>query len=534
MSSISNPDQPSWQTIAAKKRAEVAAKIPSQWRLPSHYTDKVEETSNWNVLNVPRECGVLSARELEITESYDAVALVDAIALEIYTAEEVAIAFCKRAAIAQQLTRCCTEIIFDEAIATAKDLDTYFRLHGRVKGPLHGLPISVKDGFNIKGYDSTSGYVSFIGRKAEANAPLVDILLESGAVIHVKTNIPLTLMTADSHNNIYGRVLNPHNISLTAGGSSGGEGALVAMRGSLLGIGTDIAGSIRIPALCCGTYGFKPSIGRIPSAGQAQTSRAGSPGFPACTGPLATSLRSTQLLMQTVLAAQPWNRDPGVIPVEWRTTQTRRSLTIAVIGEDTNYPFHPPVRRVLNEAVAALQKAGHRIKTLDTPSIYDASMLAFKLFTLDSTLTPLRHIEASGEPPIPSMKTSLPDFGTMQPPTLDDLWGWNAQKAEFTAQWHQIWVENDLDAIIMPGHNKTASPHDTYGYPPYTVVWNLVDWPACIIPYGKVDPSLDAVDGHDPGIYANAPCALQIVGRRFQDEHLSAVAEIINADLARK
>jgi Asp-tRNA(Asn)/Glu-tRNA(Gln) amidotransferase A subunit family amidase len=87
------------------------------------------------------------------------------------------------------------------------------------------------------------------------------------------------------------------------------------MRGSLLGIGTDIAGSIRIPALCCGAYGFKPTVGRIPSAGQAQSTRNGNPGFPACIGPLATSLRSTQLLMRSVLAAQAWDWDPVIFPV---------------------------------------------------------------------------------------------------------------------------------------------------------------------------------------------------------------------------
>jgi amidase len=146
---------------------------------------------------------------------------------------------------------CLTETYFPEAQERARFLDSE-RSQGRIVGPLHGLPVSVKDGFQIKGSQATLGFVSFLDRVSQTNSPLVDILTELGAVIHVKTNIPQTLMTADSHNNVFGRTLNPHNTSLTAGGSSGGEGALVAFRGSPLGIGTDVAGSLMLfPAQFC-------------------------------------------------------------------------------------------------------------------------------------------------------------------------------------------------------------------------------------------------------------------------------------------
>ena len=135
------------------------------------------------------------------------------------------------------------------------------RENGKLVGPLHGLPVSIKDSFQVIGTEATLGLVAFIGKTSEVNSCLVENLLELGAVLYVKTNVPQTLMvfdhklsskaylttmssdqTADSHNNVFGRVLNPWNTMLTAGGSSGGEGALVALRGSPLGIGTDIAG----------------------------------------------------------------------------------------------------------------------------------------------------------------------------------------------------------------------------------------------------------------------------------------------------
>ena len=136
-----------------------------------------------------------------------------------------------------------TETFFSRALERAEYLDDYLRREGKPLGPLHGLPISIKDSFNVKGIPSTIGFVSYLlNDPPKTNSTLVDLLLDLGAVLYVKTNIPQTLMTADSENHIYGRVLNPYNINLTAGGSSGGEGALGAFRGSPLGVGTDIAG----------------------------------------------------------------------------------------------------------------------------------------------------------------------------------------------------------------------------------------------------------------------------------------------------
>lgn len=533
---ISTTQSEPWQAIAARKREEAAKKIPVEWTLPSKYTEGVSETSTASVLHVPRECGLLSATELEITEQYDAVDLLKAIAAAKFTALEVTVAFSKRAAIAQQLTQCLTETFFDKAIARAKELDEYFAKTGKLKGPFHGLPISLKDAFNVKGHETTVGYVSFIGKStAASNAPLVDILLDLGAVLYVKTNIPQTMMSADSQNNVFGRVLNPHNPSLGAGGSSGGEGALIAMRGSILGVGTDVAGSVRIPALCCGGFGFKPTVGRIPDGGQGSGGRKGSPGVAACAGPLATTLRDLKLFMDTVMAEKPWNKDPTALAVPWRpsATVTEGPLTIGVVGGDPVYPLQPPVVRSLNAAVDALKKDGHKIKLLkNIPSISDAAALAFNLFALDPNSTHYKHIHASGEPEAPSLKDSLPDLWDNKY-TVDDIFDFNAQRADFVVQWKQIWLENGLDAIVMPGHRKTAGAHDTYGHPAYTVVWNLVDWPACVIPYGKVDPVLDSVDAsYDPSQFANAPCSIQVVARQFHDEELLAVASVIRKTLA--
>lgn len=162
---------------------------------------------------------------------------------------------------------CLTEIFVERALARAAKLDDALKKTGKVVGPLHGLPISLKDQICIKGLETTMGYVSWIGKYSEKNAILVDILEECGAVPFVRTNVPQTLMVRcnrlvfkttmvmlirmftpdqwpETFNNIFGRTTNPYNRSLTCGGSSGGEGALIAMRGSPIGVGSDIGGCV--------------------------------------------------------------------------------------------------------------------------------------------------------------------------------------------------------------------------------------------------------------------------------------------------
>ena len=130
--------------------------------------------------------------------------------------------------------------MFPEALETAKQLDTYFALNGRPIGPLHGLPISLKDNFNVVGKDSTLGFSFWANQPATYDSVMTELLRNQGAVLYVKTNVPTAMMIAETVNNIYGRTTNPRNRLLTSGGSSGGESALIAFGGSPLGVGTDI------------------------------------------------------------------------------------------------------------------------------------------------------------------------------------------------------------------------------------------------------------------------------------------------------
>ncbi|KAI5373104.1 hypothetical protein J4E82_008204 [Alternaria postmessia] len=552
MATTTAPPIADWQTLAQSKRESVFAAIPKDWLLPPPQTSQYTETSSISVLDVPRTCGILTEKELDITENYDATDLVGMMAERRLTSTEVVTAFCKRAAVAQQCVSCLTEIMFEEAIARAKECDDFLNKERKVMGPLHGLPISLKDSFNVRGVQATLGYVSFIPRPPSAtNSALVDVLHELGAVFYVKTNLPQTMMTADSHNNIFGRTLNPNNLSRTAGGSTGGEGALLAMKGSVLGVATDIAGSNRIPAICCGGSSLKPTAGRVPFAGGVAVGRLGSPGsIPVVIGPCGRSTRDYELFMKSVVSARPYRFDENCLNVPWRSVSSPlcKPLRFGLIRACKERPLHPPVARGLHTTAMKLKAAGHEIVLLDDkiPDLYHTTMLAWKFFMLDPKKTPFQFIKESGEPMVPSLSTmSFPELEGWQA-TLDELWDMNVEKAKIVKKFHRLVVgdvsveEKGLDAILMPGYQGVAPKHDTYGIPIYTVVVNLLNWPSGILRVGKAEKEKDAEfmkEGvkFEPPYDANdcegLPTHVQVVGKSMMDEELVEVMKIVEGVL---
>lgn len=253
-----------------------------------------------------------------------------------------------------------SETLFDSAIKTAKALDEHLKTTGKPKGPFHGLPISVKDNFNIVGTDSTLGFASLVNNPATYNSILVEILQDAGAILYCKTNVPTAMMIAESINNVFGRTVNPLNRSLTSGGSSGGESALIAFGGSPLGVGTDIGGSLRIPAACTGIFTLRPSFGRFPTL-RSRSGLAGQEAVQSVSGPMSRSLRDCILFSEVVVAAQPWLHDPRCLPIPWRTLDRKKKLKLGVMWNDEMCIPTPPVKRALEETVNKLKTAGHEI-----------------------------------------------------------------------------------------------------------------------------------------------------------------------------
>jgi amidase len=271
----------SWEERAADKRNRINDSIPQEWKIQSPPTED-------SVLDFPKNSGILSDQELAITES-SASDLVRKLAQGELKAVDVTVAFCKRAALAHQLVNCCLEFFPETAIAQAKELDAYYEEHKKPVGPLHGLPISLKDQLRVKGLETSMGYVSWLGKIDTSESVLVSLLRKAGAIFYTKTSVPQTLMVCETVNNIIGRTVNPRNKNWSCGGSSGGEGAMVGIRGGVIGVGTDIGrlynsgyriksllnvsigGSIRVPSAFNFLYGIRPSHGRMPYAKMANS-----------------------------------------------------------------------------------------------------------------------------------------------------------------------------------------------------------------------------------------------------------------------
>jgi amidase len=212
----------------------LALKVPSNLVLPSLL---IQNPPN-DVSSIPSTCGLLTEHEIGITENYSAVNLAQAIASKHLTAVEVTRSFAKRAIIAHQLTCCLTQWFMNDALERAKELDQYLEKQGKTIGPLHGVPISIKEHIPVAGtYSSQGSLASTVYNEVDSH--MVKILREAGAVFYCKTNQPQTIMHLESTSH-YGRTLNPFNLKLSAGGSTGGEAALLAMKGSIIGVGTDI------------------------------------------------------------------------------------------------------------------------------------------------------------------------------------------------------------------------------------------------------------------------------------------------------
>ncbi|KAF5662686.1 general amidase [Fusarium heterosporum] len=529
------------------KRAAIleafASKVPESFRLPLNIIQNPPK----DVTKIPATCGILSPQELSITEEHDAVSLLASIANRKYTASEVVQAFCKRAIVAHQLTCCLTQWFMQEALDQARVLDVYMEKTGKPLGPLHGLPISIKDHIQVAGTSSSQGCFASISDD-DTDADIVAILRAQGAIIYCKTNQPQSLMhlESDSH---WGRVLNPFNVHLSAGGSTGGEAALIAMKGSVLGIGTDIGGSIRGPSAFCGIHGFKTTSTTLPTRGYIK----GAPppavlNVPLSTGPMCRSLRDMNLFMECILSAKPYLNDPTVIPILWTglNTTLNRPLKIGIISNDGFIEPQPPVKRALSWAKHLLTDSKYagsiEAKDFQIVGAEEAWNQIRRLYWPDGGELTKGGIVSSGEPIHPLTDWIYKDGEPFGMHTALDLTHLHKTRDDFRLAFAKNWIAQDVDVIIGPSFVGPACSHDTAFYWTYTSLYNLVDYPGVVIPtpiraesgekYDKCYVPLSEACGQvkqlwDSGDFEGAPVNLQVVARRFHDNELFGALQVL-------
>ncbi|GAA5983556.1 hypothetical protein JCM10908_000333 [Rhodotorula pacifica] len=536
-----------WRDLAAEKREKQRQLIPAEWTLKPELVSQAGD----DVTGVAEQSGILSGRELEITEFDEVKELAEHIASKTYTAEEVAVAFSKRAAIAQQLTNCLTEIFFEDAIKRARELDEILNKTGKPVGPLHGVPVSLKDQFDIAGTELTQGYVAYLGRISERDSALAALLRDSGAVFHCRTNIPQTLMIGETFNHLFGRTVNPHCRKLIPGGSSGGEGALIAMKGSILGVGTDIGGSVRIPSAMCGLHTIRPTTKRVPY-GHATNSMLGQESIISVAGPMARSLNSCTYFMRTVLNKNPADYDATSLPFAFNETAYGRAsqdgkLSFGVMRTDHLVTPSPPIRRALETAVQRVRDAGHEVIEFDVKDFDQYYALAGKFFSADGGEDIRRVLEAIDEPPIEGVLVDEAE----KIPSVYALWQLNRAKEAMQQKFLDKWLATaketstgrPIDGLLTPPAPITACLPGNNRHVGYTTFFNLLDLPALVFPVTKVNPEKDVADpnfkalseeddkfrsDYNPQLTANVPVTVQLVGRRWRDEELLGLGEIVS------
>ncbi|KAK2743891.1 hypothetical protein FQN57_004514 [Myotisia sp. PD_48] len=481
---------------------------------------------------------------------------------------------------AHEKTNCVTELLLPEA-------EKWAQSEINIRGPLAGIPISLKDSIQIKGFDTTLGYTKWARQPYAEDGALVKLLKDAGAVPYVKTALPITLLSFESASHMWGACRNPHVPEFSPGGSTGGEAALLAL-GGRIGIGSDVAGSVRLPAAWSGVYSLRCSTGRWPKAG-VHTSMPGQEGIASVFSPMARTLDDLAYFTRSLIKMKPWNYDTTVHPIAWRgdeedEAQTKK-LRVGLMKSDGVVPPTPAIARAIDTTVAALSSAGHTVVEINPPSTATPLIglnLAAQLLNSDGCLTfnaPFRTGENS-DPGADQMTSyaNLPrpfrylyylyvryikrdktwaylirDFGLKN---AAEQWKLVAKRETFRATWHQWWnaKEQNYDFILCPANATPALPHggmrDGFSSCGYTFLFNLLDYSAGVIPIDRVDAKKDGIvtaDGkkatgknaykrvlkqlgadsavsrsawkhYNPTTMHGLPTAVQIVGRRWQEE----------------
>lgn len=480
------------------------------------------------------------------------------------TSEQVTLAFCHVALRVGRQLNSNAEERFEEALEEARERDRE-RKQGKIRGFLHGLPVSIKDQVDMVGFDSTCGCSARTFKPKTKDSLLVKMLRDQGAIPFVRTNVPQCLFLPESVNDIWGACKNPFNPNRTSGGSSGGEAVLLACRGSPLGVGTDIGGSIRGPAINCGVYGFKPTPSRISHQGLAVPRPDGVNGQNAVksvAGPIARSVDDLELVMRAWCLETMWNTDPSVPPMPWnrdlyRPTENKKRLKFGYFTNDGYFDPAPVVERSVLDTVKALRKNGHEVVKLDFEFQKVALLYAILMSSEGGMQGFVEGLEGEALHPIylfiyktanmplflrPIIASFMSMLGKDRMANLvrhckwrDTYSYWKAvgRRKLLRKKLIEKWQALGIDAVVCPAMGVPAVPHgmsDKLSQAcSYTFIWNNLHFPAGVVPVtltksdeqhyeSKMQDTITASAVRAAKDSAGLPMGVQVVALPWQDE----------------
>ena len=394
------------------------------------------------------------------------------------------------------------ELDAERALAAAASVDAQVAAGGPL-GPLAGVPVTVKESFAVAGLPTTAGLPELAGRRAAADAPAVAALRNAGAVILGTTNVPTLLADLQCDNPVYGRTTNPWAADRSPGGSSGGSAAALAAGLTALELGSDLGGSIRVPAAWCGVYGLRPSNGLISKRGHLPWPLDGLLEPPmSVSGPMARTVADLALAFQVLTRTAPAPPRPAA-------PRTLRGLRVAVWTEAPGAPADRETRAALAGVRQALDEAGARTADFTSPVAAEVALpLANRLIDAE-----ICHGQPKGSGPL--LQDNLAD---------------QEQQLRAALAWAATFEQ--VDAVLCPAVPVAALPHDDRPRAERSVLidgvrhdhatlgaWSLLTslprLPSVTFPAGL---------GEQTGL----PIGLQLVGRYRADNDLLAIAAAVD------
>ncbi|BBP76220.1 amidase [Pseudomonas sp. Ost2] len=409
----------------------------------------------------------------------------------------------------------------DELRRQAREADELASI-GKLRGPLHGVPLTIKDVCHVRGFRMSRGLEELLGETSEQDATVVARLREAGAIILGISNVPELCMAFETENLLYGRTLNPYDPQRSAGGSSGGEAAAIAAGCSPAGLASDACGSVRIPAHFNGICGLKLTQGRVPLTGQFPNDRSGLFHLTSAFGVMGRYVDDLALLGPLISGAD--GQDPDTVDVPFVESKPLAELRVALSWESARTRVSPGVKQVLQRVEACLGTVVAGLSAAVPPMLDEACDVLWRVFITgaDGGRGWQRLFQAMNKQAYTPATAELVRLSGDVELSVDEMKrDWIAIDT-FRYQLAKFFTEHDL--FICPvfpdvafAHGESLDDRDRYAF---VFPFSLSGSPAVVIRAG-----------HDPD--SGLPIGIQIVGPHWQEERLLAVAAFLERQLER-
>ena len=431
--------------------------------------------------------------------------LAEAIAAREVSSVETTTAFLERIDKVNPPLNAVVQLATERALDEAREADAALA-RSESQGPLHGVPMTIKDSLDTAGVISTGGTQGRASFVPELDATVVARLRDAGAILLGKTNTPELTLSFETNNVVYGRTNNPYDVSRSPGGSSGGAAAILAAGGSPFDVGSDYGGSIRLPSHCCGVAGIKPTSGRVPRTGHVYPFGGVLDSFQQI-GPLARYVDDLTLLLP-ILSGPDWI-DPMIVPMPLRDPRNVEiaGLRVAFHTDNGILAPTPETAETIRAAARALEAAGAHVEEVRPTAIEQSYEIIMGLWAADGGARTRSLLAAAGTDET-SLSANAPEpLSAEAREVLHQRW--DALRSTMLS-----WFKN-RDAILCPVNAAPALPHGESMGPgisrfSYTMTYNLVGWPAAVVRGGTSPEGL--------------PIGVQVVTRPWREDVGLAVA----------